>query len=122
MTAVAAAFRAAFAEGETRLNGLAELKFKESDRLQAIVDGLTRNGVNASAQPDDSIRITGTGNNVQGGGLIEAKLDHRISMSFMVMGMASEKPVTTDDVSSVATSFPEFISLMNKAGADIRFE
>ena len=116
------AVAAAFAEGETRLNGLAELKVKESNRLQAIVEGLTRNGVNASALPDDSIRITGTGNNVHGGGLIEAKLDHRIAMSFMVMGTASKKPVTIDDVSSVATSFPEFISLMNKAGADIRFE
>ena len=113
---------AAFAEGETRLNGLAELKVKESNRLQAIVDGLTRNGVNARALPDDSILIKGTKNNVQGGGLIEAKLDHRIAMSFMVMGMASEKPVAIDDVSSVATSFPEFISLMNEAGAAIRSE
>lgn len=113
------AVAAAFAKGETRLNGLAELKVKESNRLQAIVDGLTKNGVKAEALPDDSIRITGKGNNACGGGLIEAKLDHRIAMSFMVMGMASEKPVVIDDVSSVATSFPEFISLMNTAGANI---
>ena len=110
---------AAFAEGKTRLNGLTELKVKESNRLQAIIDGLTRNGIDASAQPDDSIRIEGTANNVRGGGSIEAKLDHRIAMSFMIMGMASRNPVVIDDVSSVATSFPEFISLMNQAGANI---
>ncbi|MBO4520209.1 MAG: 3-phosphoshikimate 1-carboxyvinyltransferase [Alphaproteobacteria bacterium] len=113
------AVAAAFANGETRLNGLAELKVKESNRLQAIVDGLTRNGIDAEALPDDSIRIRGKGNKACGGGLIEANLDHRIAMSFMVMGMASESPVVIDDVSSVATSFPEFISLMNKAGANI---
>lgn len=110
---------AAFADGETRLNGLAELKVKESNRLQAIVDGLRQNGIDAEALPDDSIRIRGKGNNACGGGLIRANLDHRIAMSFMVMGMASEKPVVIDDVSSVATSFPEFISLMNTAGANI---
>ncbi|MBR1778365.1 MAG: 3-phosphoshikimate 1-carboxyvinyltransferase [Alphaproteobacteria bacterium] len=109
----------AFADGKTRLNGLTELKVKESNRLQAIVDGLTRNGIEAEALPDDSIRIRGKGNNACGGGTIEAKLDHRIAMSFMVMGMASESPVVIDDVSSVATSFPDFISLMNNAGANI---
>ena len=98
---------------------MAELKVKESNRLQAIVNGLIRNGIDAEALPDDSIRIEGKGNNACGGGMIEAKLDHRIAMSFMVMGMASESPVVIDDVSSVATSFPEFISLMNNAGADI---
>lgn len=113
------AVAAAFADGETRLNGLAELKVKESNRLQAIVDGLTQNGIDAEALPDDSIQIRGKGNNACGGGLIQANLDHRIAMSFMVMGMASEKPVVIDDVSSVATSFPDFISLMNKAGANI---
>ena len=113
------AVAAAFADGETRLNGLAELKVKESNRLQAIVEGLTQNGVDAEARPDDSIRIRGKGNNACGGGLIRAKLDHRIAMSFMVMGMASESPVAIDDVSSVATSFPDFISMMNNAGANI---
>ena len=113
------AVAAAFARGETRLNGLAELKVKESNRLQAIVDGLNRNKIDAVALPDDSVRITGKGNNACGGGLIQAKLDHRIAMSFMVMGMASESPVVIDDVSSVATSFPEFISLINNAGANI---
>lgn len=113
------AVAAAFADGETRLNGLAELKVKESNRLRAIVDGLTENGIKAEALPDDSVQITGKGNNACGGGLIRANLDHRIAMSFMVMGMASEKPVVIDDVSSVATSFPEFISLMNNAGANI---
>lgn len=113
------AVAAAFADGETTLNGLSELKVKESDRLTAIVEGLNKNGIEAFAEENDSVRIRGKGKNTCGGGTIESKLDHRIAMSFMVMGMASESPVAIDDVSSVATSFPEFISLMNEAGANI---
>lgn len=113
------AVAAAFADGETTLNGLSELKVKESDRFRAIIDGLNGNGVECAESAGDSIQIRGFGKKPCGGGLIEAKLDHRIAMSFMVMGMASENPVFIDDVSSVATSFPEFIPLMNKAGANI---
>lgn len=113
------AVAAAFAEGESILNGLSELKVKESDRFRAIIDGLNKNGVKCAETGGDSIRISGFGKKPCGGGLIEAKLDHRIAMSFMVMGMASENPVYIDDVSSVATSFPEFIPLMNTAGANI---
>ena len=113
------AVAAAFAEGETVLNGLSELKVKESDRFRAIIDGLNKNGVECAETGGDSIRIRGFGKKPCGGGLIEAKLDHRIAMSFMVMGMASENPVYIDDASSVATSFPEFIPLMNTAGANI---
>lgn len=113
------AVAAAFAEGETVLRGLSELKVKESDRFKAIIDGLNKNGVECAETDGDSIRIRGFGKKPCGAGLIEAKLDHRIAMSFMVMGMASENPVFIDDVSSVATSFPEFIPLMNTAGANI---
>ncbi len=113
------AVAAAFAKGRTVLNGLSELKVKESDRFSAIIEGLKKNGVDCRQIGEDAIEIQGSGKKPCGGGLIEAKLDHRIAMSFMVMGMASENPVLIDDVSSVATSFPDFISLMNKAGANI---
>lgn len=112
------AVAAAFAEGETRLCGLSELKVKESDRFEAIIKGLTANGIVCFAEGDDLI-IQGKGKNACGGGLIEAKLDHRIAMAFMVMGTACERPVVIDDVSSVATSFPDFIGLMNSKGARI---
>ena len=112
------AVAAAFAEGETRLRGLSELKVKESNRFEAIIKGLSLNGIKCFGEGDDLI-ISGKGEKSCGGGLIEAKLDHRIAMSFMVMGLASEHPVTIDDVSSVATSFPDFIGLMNSKGARI---
>ena len=112
------AIAAAFADGKTVLRGLSELKVKESNRFDAILNGLTANKVACSALGDD-IEIVGKGKNPCGGGLIEAKLDHRIAMSFLVMGMAAENPVAVDDISSIATSFPDFIELMNKSGADI---
>ena len=113
------AVAAAFADGETVLNGLAELKVKESDRFNAILTGLRANGVDCAPTGTDGIWIRGDGKKPCGGGLIESKLDHRIAMSFLVMGTAGENPVAVDDVSSIATSFPDFISLMNKAGANI---
>ncbi len=113
------AVAAAFADGETTLNGLSELKVKESDRFQAIIDGLNKNGVSCRETAGDGLKINNFGKKPCGAGEIQAKLDHRIAMSFLVMGMASENAVFIDDVSSIATSFPEFISLMNKAGADI---
>lgn len=113
------AVAAAFAEGDTVLNGLSELKVKESDRFEAIKSGLNKNGVDCVEIAGDALKIRGKGKKPCGGGRIEAKLDHRIAMSFLVMGTASESPVVVDDVSSIATSFPNFISLMNKAGANI---
>lgn len=113
------AVAAAFADGETTLNGLSELKVKESDRFQAIIDGLNENGVFCRETDGDGLKIDNFGKKPCGAGEIRAKLDHRIAMSFLVMGMASENAVFIDDVSSIATSFPEFIPLMNKAGANI---
>jgi 3-phosphoshikimate 1-carboxyvinyltransferase len=106
---------AAFAEGETRMEGLAELKVKESDRLAATVAGLTGNGVAARAEGDTLI-VRGA-SNVKGGGVVETHLDHRIAMAFLTMGLASQRPVTVDDVTMVATSFPEFRTLMQVVGA-----
>ena len=113
------AVAAAFAKGETVMQGLSELRVKESDRLQAIADGLSACGVQARIDGDDLI-VKGTGGSVQGGAVIEARHDHRIAMSFLVLGLAAKEPVEIDDSSSIATSFPHFDNFMNKLGADIR--
>jgi 3-phosphoshikimate 1-carboxyvinyltransferase len=106
---------AAFADGETRMDGLAELKVKESDRLAATVAGLKANGVVGRADGDTLI-VEGAGV-PRGGGTVATHLDHRMAMAFLTMGLASRDPVTVDDTSMVATSFPEFLSLMQGLGA-----
>jgi len=111
------AVAAAFAEGETRMRGLSELRVKESDRLAAVAAGLKANGVEHAVVGDDLI-VRGR-SRAKGGGTVVTHMDHRIAMSFLVMGLASEKPVAVDDASFVATSFPGFTELMNSLGADI---
>jgi 3-phosphoshikimate 1-carboxyvinyltransferase len=106
---------AAFAAGTTRMEGLAELKVKESDRLAATVAGLSANGVAARAE-GDTLTVTGAGG-VPGGGRVATHLDHRIAMAFLTMGLASQRPVTVDDTTMVATSFPKFRALMESLGA-----
>ena len=106
---------AAFARGATRMDGLAELKVKESDRLAATAAGLAANGVRADAAGDTLI-VHGEGS-VPGGGTVATHLDHRIAMAFLVMGLASQAAVTVDDTAMIATSFPEFRSLMQQVGA-----
>ena len=106
---------AAFAQGETRMDGLAELKVKESDRLAATAAGLAANGIKARVEGDTLI-VTGTGK-VAGGGTVATHLDHRIAMAFLTMSLASERPVTVDDTTMIATSFPEFRGLMEQLGA-----
>jgi 3-phosphoshikimate 1-carboxyvinyltransferase len=106
---------AGFAVGETRMDGLAELKVKESDRLAATAAGLHANGV-AARVDGDCLIVSGTGT-VAGGGTVATHLDHRIAMAFLTMGLASEKPVTVDDTAMIATSFPEFRGLMEQLGA-----
>ena len=106
---------AAFASGETRMDGLAELKVKESDRLAATAAGLYANGVTARVE-GDSLIVTGSAK-VKGGGRVATHLDHRIAMAFLTMSLASENPVTVDDTAMIATSFPEFQGLMEKLGA-----
>jgi 3-phosphoshikimate 1-carboxyvinyltransferase len=108
------AVAAAFAEGDTRMEGLAELKVKESDRLAATVSGLTANGVIAVAD-GDTLTVRGE-SAVRGGGVVATHLDHRIAMAFLIMGLASRDPVTVDDIAMVATSFPEFVALMETIG------
>ena len=112
------AIAAAFAEGTTVMRGLAELRVKESDRLSAIAAGLKANGVRVEVG-DDSLTIHGTGGKVMGNGTVATHLDHRIAMSFLVLGLASEQPVTVDDGAMIATSFPGFAPLMAGLGARI---
>ena len=106
---------AAFASGETRMRGLAELRVKESDRLAATQAGLLANSVQTDIEGDDLI-VHGNGA-VEGGGLVKTHLDHRIAMSFLVMGLGSQEPVVIDDSAMIATSFPSFVPLMSDIGA-----
>jgi 3-phosphoshikimate 1-carboxyvinyltransferase len=108
---------AAFAEGETVMDGLAELRVKESDRLAAMAAGLTACGVRAEAR-NDTLTVEGS-QKVRGGAIIATHMDHRIAMAFLVLGLAAENPVTVDDASMIATSFPEFQDLMQKLGAPL---
>ncbi|HHN67766.1 MAG TPA: 3-phosphoshikimate 1-carboxyvinyltransferase [Thermopetrobacter sp.] len=109
---------AAFAEGVTRMEGLAELRVKESDRIAATAAGLAACGVEVKTG-DDWMEVTGRGGEVRGGGPIATHLDHRIAMSFLVLGLAAEEPVTVDDGAVIATSFPQFAERMRALGADI---
>ena len=110
------AVAAAFAQGTTRMRSLAELRVKESDRLAATAAGLIANGIEAEIVGDDLI-VHGKGF-VPGGGSIATHMDHRIAMAFLVMGLASRKPVAVDDTAFIATSFPDFIGLMRRLGAE----
>jgi 3-phosphoshikimate 1-carboxyvinyltransferase len=110
------AVAAGFAEGTTIMRGLSELRVKESDRLAATADMLRVNGVKVEIAGDDLI-VEGRGH-VPGGGLVATHMDHRIAMSALVMGLASDKPVKVDDTAFIATSFPDFIPMMRILGAD----
>ena len=110
---------AATANGTSHFTGLEELRVKESDRLSVMAAGLKANGVELEELADGLV-IHGKGGKAQGGGMVETHLDHRIAMSFSVLGMASEKPITIDDAAPIQTSFPSFIDLMNGMGADLK--
>jgi 3-phosphoshikimate 1-carboxyvinyltransferase len=111
------AVAASFAEGVTRLRGLQELRVKESDRLAATADMLRANGIAAEIEGDDLI-VQGKGRPA-GGAEVKTHMDHRIAMSALVMGLASENPVGIDDSAFIATSFPGFVELMRSIGADL---
>jgi 3-phosphoshikimate 1-carboxyvinyltransferase len=110
------AVAASFAEGTTIMRGLGELRVKESDRLEATAAMLRVNGVKVEIAGDDLI-VEGRGH-VPGGGLVATHMDHRIAMSALVMGLASDKPVKVDDTAFIATSFPDFIPMMRSLGAE----
>ena len=111
---------ASYATGRTSMHGVKELRVKESDRIDAMAKGLRANGVTVD-EGEDWWEVEGLGpSGVPGGGTAMAQLDHRIAMSFLCLGMASQKPVTVDDAAPVRTSFPIFEDLMTTLGA--RFE
>lgn len=110
------AVAAAFAEGTTIMRGLHELRVKESDRLEATAAMLRVNGVRVEIEGDDMI-VEGRGH-VPGGGVVATHMDHRIAMSALAMGCASDEPVSVDDTAFIATSFPDFIPMMQRLGAD----
>lgn len=105
----------AFAEGTTRMDGLAELKVKESDRLQATASGLVANGASVRVE-GDTLTVEG-GGGLKGGGIVATHLDHRIAMAFLTAGLASNTPIVVDDATMIATSFPEFRPIMETLGA-----
>ena len=110
---------AANAEGQTVMRGVKELRVKESDRIAAMADGLRANGVTVEDGPDWWI-VTGKGaGGVPGGATCATHLDHRIAMSFLILGMAAQSPVSVDDAGPIATSFPVFGPLMARLGARI---
>jgi 3-phosphoshikimate 1-carboxyvinyltransferase len=111
------AVAAAFAEGDTLMDGIGELRVKESDRIAMVAAGLAANGIQAEEGPE-SLLVHG-GGTVAGGGRVATRLDHRIAMSFLVLGLAADNPVTVDDAGPIATSFPEFEGLMKGLGAKL---
>ncbi len=113
------AIMAAAAQGTTRMTGLAELRMKESDRLAAVGAGLTAAGVRVDVGTD-SLVIEGCGGPPSGGMVVDAAHDHRIAMSFLVLGSVARKPVTVVGAETIDTSFPGFSDLMTGLGADIR--
>lgn len=110
---------AALAKGRTVTRGLEELRVKESDRITTMAEGLRAIGARVE-ETEDGLIIDGTGGDLlPGGGTVEAKLDHRIAMSFVVAGLVSRDPVTIDDMAPVATSFPTFTTLLRGLGASL---
>jgi 3-phosphoshikimate 1-carboxyvinyltransferase len=109
---------ASLAEGTTTMTGLEELRVKESDRLLMMYNGLKACGVNAE-MTQDSMTIHGNGQPPKGGATIETALDHRIAMSFLVLGTVTNEAIIIDDAEPIKTSFPNFIELMNNLGANI---
>jgi len=113
------AILAAFAEGDTVMRGIGELRVKESDRIAATAAGLRACGVCVTEEPEGMI-VHGRGaDGVPGGAVIATHLDHRIAMSFLIAGIGARAPVTIDDPSPIATSFPGFADLMRELGANL---
>ena len=108
---------AAFAAGRTVMRGLDELRVKESDRIAVMAAGLAACGVTVEELPDGLV-VTGSGGDpAPGGATVAARLDHRIAMSFAILGLHARAPVTVDDARPIATSFPGFVAMMQALGA-----
>lgn len=110
---------AACATGKTVMRGVKELRVKESDRIDAMARGLEACGVRIE-EDEDTLIVHGMGAGaVPGGAVCATHIDHRIAMSFLVLGLASKQPVSVDDASPIATSFPIFTGLMAQLGATL---
>ncbi|PTS89639.1 MULTISPECIES: 3-phosphoshikimate 1-carboxyvinyltransferase [unclassified Caulobacter] len=112
------AIAAAFAEGETVMRGVGEMRVKESDRISLTANGLIACGVQVVEEPEGFI-VTGTGQPPRGGGTVTTHGDHRIAMSHLILGMAAQQGVAVDEPGMIATSFPGFADLMRGLGADL---
>jgi 3-phosphoshikimate 1-carboxyvinyltransferase len=112
------AVAAAFAEGETVMRGIGEMRVKESDRIALMAQGLAACGVIVREEPDGLI-VTGTGQAPAGGARVTTHGDHRIAMAHLVLGLAAQGPVEVDEPGMIATSFPGFVELMTSLGAEI---
>lgn len=112
------AIAAAFAEGETVMRGVGEMRVKESDRISLTANGLKACGVQVVEEPEGFI-VTGTGQPPKGGATVVTHGDHRIAMSHLILGMASQEAVSVDEPGMIATSFPGFADLMRGLGASL---
>ena len=111
------AVAAAHASGTTIMDDISELRVKESDRITATHDLLAQNGVNVT-ELENGLKVTG--GPIAGGATVKTYHDHRIAMSALILGLSADNPVSIDDASMIATSFPSFFESMNVIGADIR--
>ena len=110
---------AANASGKTTMRGVKELRVKESDRIDAMAKGLRANGVSVE-EGEDWWAVNGNGvGTVEGGSMCQTFLDHRIAMSFLILGLSSQKTIEIDDCLPIKTSFPNFVELMREIGANL---
>ena len=116
------AIAATKAKGDTIMEGVEELRYKETDRIKAMVDGLSSIGVKTK-NTKDSLTINGKGtiSSISGGAEIDSRLDHRIAMSFLCLGLITEKPVIVNNTDTINSSFPIFFDQMNKIGAKLKY-
>jgi 3-phosphoshikimate 1-carboxyvinyltransferase len=115
------AVAAAFAQGPTLMQGIGEMRVKESDRIALMAHGLSSCGVSVE-EGADSLTVMGSvraNHGVAGGARVATHGDHRIAMSHLILGLAAEAPVAVDEPGMIATSFPGFVELMRGLGAEI---
>ena len=108
---------AACAKGKTKLSGAAELRVKESDRIQSMLDGFISLGIKVKALEDGMIIEGGQYN----GGVINSNDDHRIAMAFSIAGIIAKAPIIINSCKNVATSFPEFVDTAKHLGMNIDY-
>jgi len=112
---------AAHAEGITIMEGVEELRYKETDRIKAMCEGLQKAGVEAIDEKDKMVvKGKNKSNHIKGGVEVNSKLDHRIAMSFLCLGLTTKEPIIVRDTETINSSFPGFMKIMNKIGAKLQ--